>query len=586
MTSLFRQSLILISSLPLLLALMWASQAKATLQLESPEELLIRAAANRQSLQDVLLDLQLNVWEMRDPATFDGYFFLLARLEPLAASMKLDEVYPGAIKATGLRMVAHGVRWLDFSQRELQDTSYYLRYADGDVISRLLAETELLVRSSSTPVFQRERLERIIAHLELTLNLCEKNFPLRRDLQISVRTLISTIAIEFLRRSDPADPEIERWIMNLRLPSAYAEYVQELHERTLRLGNSPDAATEIRRLARGLDLIGRRIESETFPLPSYIPSGWGDAVVELLLRATTAERISELPEFTALIHRLQARQLQGLASLWFSTEVLPDPRDARAVFSLSQILLGRLRSMSLTREADDFQKRVLRMAAPLEAQRIGLEGHYALRSKDGTHYEFTVVFTRDAVLYAALGTTNGAVNIGFFHVIFDYERGVFVASQREPDLDSSKNQSISFSVDARGRITLENHFALAGHAHLSGDRVATFPSRDSAGSLEIAEGTWEGEMVFKSGGVWKTRLIVTNVGGQLVARLSSDKGVQLNLSSTLSSRSSRLRLTTGRLSQSSWVQLRGEIQGDRLHGVLISGSRGMTTNQFTLRRSQ
>ena len=252
-----------------------SSIAQAALNLAPPQDLLKKAAQDRRQLREVLLDMQQNIPEMRDPKTFDSYFFILADLQKLADKLQLNAIFPKAVEATGLKMVAHGIRWLDVSQRPLSDALYYQSYADADVMSRFLAELELQVRNLRN---SQARLKAVAINLEGMLPAAEKQFEERRDVRISMRQILSSIAIKFLKTEQLSNDEAAFWISKISLPTAYSEYIEALNESVL--DTLPKDAAGLSLLSKRLRELGKKIAAETYPLPTYVSAGWGDTSVE------------------------------------------------------------------------------------------------------------------------------------------------------------------------------------------------------------------------------------------------------------------------------------------------------------------
>ena len=325
------------AGIALLLVMGTGSMAEAALNLAPPQELLTKASQDRRQLREVLLDMQQNIPEMRDPSTFDSYFFLLADLQKFAEKHQLNAIYPKAVEVTGLKMVSHGIRWMDLSQRTLADALYYQSYADADVMGRFLSEIEMQIRDYR----DHARLKKMALNLEGLLPAAEKKFEERRDVRISMRQILSSIAIKFLKTEQLTNDDTAFWISKIALPNAYSEYIEALNEAVL--DTFPKDAAGLSLLSRRLRELGRKISTETYPLPTYIASTWGDTAVELVLRSIQGERKFEKGEFEALVNLMRSRQLQGLAGQWLSVERLPTTSYSAHYLQISNVLIARLR---------------------------------------------------------------------------------------------------------------------------------------------------------------------------------------------------------------------------------------------------
>lgn len=557
-----------------------SSIAQAALNLAPPQDLLKKAAQDRRQLREVLLDMQQNIPEMRDPKTFDSYFFILADLQKLADKLQLNAIFPKAVEATGLKMVAHGIRWLDVSQRPLSDALYYQSYADADVMSRFLAELELHVRNLRN---SQARLKAVAINLEGMLPAAEKQFEERRDVRISMRQILSSIAIKFLKTEQLTNDEAAFWISKISLPTAYSEYIEALNESVL--DTLPKDAAGLSLLSKRLRELGKKIVAETYPLPTYVSAGWGDTSVELVLRSIQGERKFETGEFEGLVELMRSRQLQGLAGQWLSVERLPTTSYSAHYLQLSNVLIARLRAVGLSKEAADVSLHISRMAAPIQATKSQIEGLYTLKSNDGSKFNFVIIRARPNLVYASLEDADGYVTLGFFNVTFDTQRGKFIASQREPDLDATANPTVSFTITPAGEMELEAPIASTGWRQMKGKRTSTFTNflDDESSTSNPTEGEWEGEMSFRGQEPWKVRLVISKFGLYSIGRLTSAGGLAIDFQTGTAGDLGVVYLTTGRLGHTGWVHLRAVRRGDYLEGLTISAS-GVTVPYFKLKK--
>lgn len=556
------------------------SDALAALSLPPPQALLKKASQDRRQLRDVLLDMQQNISEMRDPKTFDSYFFLLEELEKQAVKLQLNAIFPKAVESTGLKMVAHGIRWMDISQRSLADALYYQKYADADVMSRFLAELELQVRNLRN---DEAGLRKIAVNLEGMLPHAEKRFEDRRDVRVSMRQILSSIAVNFMKSPKLSDEEASFWIAKISLPTAYSEYIEELGDSVL--DTLPKNSAQLSVISKRLRELGKKISIETYPLPAYIGSGWGDTAVELILRSLQGERKFEKDEFESLIGFMRSRQLQSLSSQWLSVERLPSTSYSAHYLQISSSLISRLRAVGLSKEAGDVSMHISRMAAPIQASKSQLEGLYALQSNDGSRFNFSVIRARPNLIYAALEDDKGFVTLGFFNVTFDAQRNKFVASQREPDLDPTSNPTVTFSVNSKGEMELEAPIASTGWRQMKGKRTATYTNflDDASSTLGSTEGEWEGEMAFQNQEPWKVRLVISKFGGYSIGRLTTDNSLAIDYQTGTAGDDGVIYLTTGRLNHTGWVHLRAIRRGNFLEGQTIASS-GVLVRYFKLKK--
>lgn len=112
---------------------------RADLNLDNPQALVSRAALNKNELRQVINDIDLDLSEMRDQATFEKYFFMLDDLQAHAVKIDLDSIYSNAVRKVGNRTVQKGVNWLDIFKTSQAHLIYYEKWmSDYQTASSLL----------------------------------------------------------------------------------------------------------------------------------------------------------------------------------------------------------------------------------------------------------------------------------------------------------------------------------------------------------------------------------------------------------------------------------------------------------------
>jgi hypothetical protein len=166
---------------------------------------------------------------------------------------------------------------------------------------------------------------------------------------------------------------------------------------------------------------------------------------------------------------------------------------------------------------------------------------------------------------------------------------LFVASERDPDLDAAANPTIEFSVKANGEISLNDPWALGSLKTLSGKRIKEYKGHLESFALEAPlvptiSGEWEGVMKSVAGDSWNVRLVVTPIGGATLGRMTfSGGGTQLDFQMGAEGKGGVLYLTTGKL-ETSWIHIRAVRNGDYLEGQYIAGALGVLVPNFKLKK--
>ncbi len=214
--------------LVLLPTLSWAG-----LNLAEPKELISKAAQNRMALRDVILDIEMNLSEMRDQGTFEKYFVLLDELKVLAVQFKMDEYYPQLVEGLGLHMVSNGMRWLDVTKDAPGKLLYYVKWMNADSLSRFLGAIEYQLSS----VKDRTRLAAMATNIEALLPLIDKRAPDDGYLQSGYRRLSTEAAVAILKDPTLSLQDSEFWIGKVKIAASLSDYVDYLTQEILNLGS-------------------------------------------------------------------------------------------------------------------------------------------------------------------------------------------------------------------------------------------------------------------------------------------------------------------------------------------------------------
>lgn len=549
------------------------------LNLPAPKDLLAKATQSRVALREVILDMDLNIPEMRDPATFEGYFFLLDDLQRLSIKFNLNDYYPQAVEGLGLRMAANGMRWLDVTRVTPEKTAFYVKWMDGDNLSRLLGMVEYQLES----VTDKTALMNMARNIEFVLPIIDRQAASLPYVQMGFRRLLSDAAVTVLKAPNLTVNEVEFWIAKIRLSSSAAEYMDYLNMGIYSL-NSANKDMSHEYLDHVLKLT-KQLNNLSETVPSWLANSVADATVELLLRMVKLEEQFYAGEFEGALASLRIRQMQSLILQWMTQEKLPGKDYVFHYLALSRVLVERARDVGLGKDADELAKWLSRAAAPILAKQQDLEGRYELYDQTGRKYFFTIATARENVLIAALGDATGAVYKPFFNVTYDVNGG-FVASEREPDLDHDQNHPVKFEMDSDGVLTVVDLFSRRSTYILKGKKVKNLPDVWSTAlpNAPRADGFYEGNLTFPDGQIRKVRVIVTSFNGYTLGRLDSEDGLTVDFNIGSRGNDGTLLLTSGRSSGGTWVQLRANVTTEGLMTYVLIGARHETPKPSLLKR--
>lgn len=556
-----------------LLTVMLLSPLSAwALNLAEPGVLMAKAQKNRIELREVLLDIDMNIPEMRDQPTFEKYFYLLDSLNALAVKYNLDEIYPKMVPRLGLRMTGNGMRWLDVTKDSSEKLQYYVKWMDADVLSRFLDNTTY----NLTLIKDRGSLAVMATNIESILPLVDAKAAGQTHLMSGYRRLLTDVAIATLRdKTLPAD-EVNFWIGKLMLPSSIAEYTDYLSQDIYQLNgeNKSVAPLYLNRLL----LLSVQVGNLGSAAPQWLANSLGDAVTELLLRSVRLEIVFSANQYAQGLALLSGRQTIGFSQQLMAQEKPPRTQFVEQYLTLSNLLIARLKSLGLTKDADLHAKWLAQTAAPIMAQKVNLEGHYALVDENGQPWFFTVALAKENMLVAALADAEGMVFKNFYNISFNLKDNGFVASEREPDSDGPQNPPAKFTINEKGQIQLTDIFVRVGSGRFKGQKVQNFTDIWASAKKDapVPDGIYEGTMFLPSGTESKTRLIITSFNGYTTGRLEVDK-VDIDLNIGTAGDDGAITLTSGRKQGASWLQVRAQITEKGLKAYLIVGGKGQGT---------
>lgn len=565
----------------ILLGLMWPALSWGALNLAEPEVLLKKATQSRTALLDVLLDIEYNIPEMRDPDTFDKYFTMLDALEVQSSRTGLEQYYPKIVSNVGLKMVSNGMRWLDVTAANTEKVAYYIKWMDADALARFMG----LIEYQNTMIKNPVHLKQMADNIESILPVIDEKAASLPYVQLGFRRLVSDSAVALLKTEMLNEAEVDFWIKKIKIASSFSEYLDYLNQGiySFEKDNKADSHTYIARLS----LMFAQSAALSQTAPNWLINGIGDSLSEVLLRMVRLEETFRPGEFEKATAYLKSRHLQGLAQQWMAAEKLPSGSYIETYLAASRHLISRLQSSGLRKEADDLQKWLTKSAAPALARKVNLEGHYQLTSNTGEIWFFTVAVAKENTLIAALADAKGHVYKTFFNIAYNLKKDGFIASEREPDLDKDSNPPIEFIVSSDGKIFIYDPFARNQSRSYTGNKVQSFTDlwQHANTMAPLADGIYEGVLFNPSGTEMKSRLIITTFNGYTLGRLEFDS-VSIELNIGTSAEDGVIIMTSGLNRGASWFQLRGLMTDEGIKAYVIVGGKGQGTACTLLKKIQ
>lgn len=562
--------------------------AYAASALPSPAEFATHAAKDRASLRTALFALQKNARDFADFAEFDSYTRLLPELERLARVHKLDEIYPEVFADTADVIFKGAIKWLDVRSVEADTLLFYAQYARPDSLAYY---TDTLSYQIDVEKNNEPLLEKVAERVEALRQMIAAKFPNNTALNQSYGQILTEAGTWSLARTDLTPRQIDFWLQMTASPSGLSSAIERVANNMVSL-NAANKDASHAYLDRMLKI---RTRAADLPrTPPAVLAQISDSVAELLARMIVLEVAIPQPEFEAGLAVLEARQVRSLAQSVQSDERSLSPAYRDTYRSVTALVSAKLNEFGLAQDAKQFASHTRRVAAALISADLKAEGVYSVIDESKQAWTFTLLRTREDMLYAALSDKNQNATKAFFHVMADPSRGGFVAAQREPDQDSTmRNFTIRFDINSKGEIEIEDLYARAGSRLMKGNKVSEFtdysanPAKKTAG----ISGIYTGKIKFLDR---KTEvnvaLVVTEFEKYTLGRMSIMTNGQVSsvIDYQIGNRASEpmLLLSSGRMQSGNWNQVRGRIDGETFRGTMIAGGRGIVTEEFKLNKSE
>ncbi|MGZ3775211.1 MAG: hypothetical protein ACXVCY_15290 [Pseudobdellovibrionaceae bacterium] len=553
--------------------------AWASLNLPEPAEMLNKARGGQSALRDVILDLEFNISELRDPVTFNKYFFILDELQSLAKSSDLEKYYPQIVEKLGLNMVSNGLRWLDVTQDSPEKLGYYIKWMDGDILARFQGVIEYQISMIKDPM----SLMNMANTLEVLLPQIDQKTANLPYVQIGFRHLISDAAVALLKKEGVSEDQISVLIKKLIISSSLSEYLNHLNKSLYTLKNEDKIKGHLY-ISRLHQLYIQAGKLSDGPPPNWLLNDIGDSLCQILLLMVRYEEVVSLEEMSLILKDLSLRRLEGLAQQWMAEDINFSPNYMDQFLKLSRALIKSLETAGLKKDAEDLSKWLSQKAAPIMAQKINIEGFYELRNDKGEVWYFTIVFARKDYLVASLASIKGDVYKNFYNVIFSTLDNCFVASEREQNAEIQQNPPIKFWINEKEEIKILDLFSRNGSPILAGHKIQNFDnlSQNIQSNPPPADGVFQGTLVLPDGHKIQVKLIVTLFEGYSLGRIDAENlTVDFNIGSK--GTDGTLLLTSGR-STGSWMQIRAIVTTDGLKARVIIGGRGQSETISILKR--
>jgi|GEM_PF-2178931 len=555
--------------------------------LASPSVLLENAKKGRIELRDVIFRISQNLSEFSELDQLTPYAKLIPEFRALSLKFKLEEIFPKMMEKFEESVHAASIKWLDPRSLSSELILFYSDFASFVSALRWLDTVEADLHLEKDNV----KLKTTVLNLTKTKQFFSKRFTQKKDIDVALNRIISDIASKRLTKLSLTSDEVDFWLSYLQSASGFETYLNITNESVYSLKTEDTLIVEL--LLKRAHILNEHVKLRNDELPQFITRSIQEQIVEILIRSLTKEITISEQRIHESINNLSMAKMKSLAEQIASITKAPSPNFALQFESIVFELIKKLESHNMTSEVRVLTLYAQRTIAPIKINSATSEGIYNLKNSSGKIYKFTLIIARDQLAIASLTHPDGFIDRSFFHVSYDINTKSFVASNREPDQDPSQNDTITFSIENDGSITLKDLNTIPTQI-LKGKKATQFDDIKEAPLLRgTLSGIYSGTVYFNNSPTPSELLITESnntITGQirLFVKLDDGRTVVNRIDYLIGStpESSIVKLTSGRLNSGTFNHLRLSYQDNQLTGFMLVGARNLKPIKVILKKKQ
>lgn len=565
----------------LLAVLFFSTLAHAELNLDTPENLLTKAAIDRQQLRDVVLSLEQQLPEMRDVKTFESYFFMLDQLKADSDRLGLDDLYPDAVASIGVKMASFGVKWADLSTMNHDRLAYYLKWMNVDALANLMSYTAYYSRKLTDETLLNTLSTNVDFIIQSTTLVLKDRF----DVQIGYRDLSSTIAVKFLLNPNLTDEQITYWANKIYTSQGLSVYTDQIQKKIYSLNTDSKKSVHgiFSYLKLSYDISDRLIDS---PL-SYLRDRVSDLTLEVVKKSFEVGEPITANEITYALSQLDSRHLQSLTTVLTSMSEPLIYQNSATFIRLAKMLTPILAAQGLVTENTALSLYLDRIAAATTIDTLDAEGTYEIIDKTNQVWKFTIIKSHPFEIIASLSNESWSLYQSYFSVKYSTSENLFTASNIIYDTDASNQLSVvTFKLTTDHKIIFTDVFGSTQLKQVTGNLIQKLPAMHASARLNTRrDDVYEGDILFGTS-TTPTHVQVTlqSDGVSVVGRIKDNLGVIYDFTTGYFSMNKEFSLTSGKLKNTSWAHMRGTIDDQQLKARIMVGGKGFVSNEFILKR--
>ena len=283
---------------------------------------------------------------------------------------------------------------------------------------------------------------------------------------------------------------------------------------------------------------------------------------------------------------LSPKALQSFSYYLISANEEQIFKNSSSFVRIGFLVLDKLFENNLRTEHTQLNLFLSRISASLQIAALDAEGTYRIVDKTGEIWKLTIIRTDSLDLIAALANEKWFAFRAFYSIKYFPKDNTFTAFSSQNQQDTlSVNSVITFKIDSNKNIIMTDIYGPDLLKNVTGELIEAAPAQSFAKKLASRmSAVYEGEATFVQNKPTYVKLSIESDVISTTARLSDKYGIVYDFNTGFFNEAGEFSLTTGRIQETTWAQMRGNFNDNEIKTQVILGGRGFLTKPFVLKR--
>jgi len=549
----------------------------------TPEEAVAKAKEGRANFIQVVNEIEMIAPNFSNESEFFPFFLILDDLNEISRDYDLETWGYNPVAALAEELTRSGAKWIRFSRIDWELLKSYLEWSNSNVRVDVLGFQGMALS-------QATEKEELMNWLEVT----NKSYDLMIELEEEANVVVNYSGFQsqvvkkiFARQTQFSGEEMASVIASVKSLGAIGEVARAIEDQ---LYYTRDIG-KLRAMLTWATALGKNVNDFPYILPSYLEDAPGQVAATIILylldngsqpRPSEVQSISnilKLSQMTKMTRSLVQLKIRNLK-----------PRQIDFLWSyFSNVYRSYLEAVT-GGEIEQFKDFYTELAVAKKLSGGNFEGQYRIRTDSGRTGGFTIANSgaSNFVVGMKLPFRNGSLHsidypLQFLSYNFStekFEAHRYKTTSPEYGIPAGPNYFISFDLLVEGDdVQVIGQFTNGqGVVSFSGSRATTFTEfSERPEQIENPTAIFKGRIRGSSQG--SAKLTISKVGSQISGILfMNNQNLRIDLPyGSYDERNNKFYLMSGPVSLgTNWIQLRGQINGNKITAEYIIGGRGAT----------